>query len=118
MTAIARTLPPVLGLVALYGTLLVIFRSQMFAADPQLISGAIAIDLTLTASGLVWWLGVRRAGWPRWTVATTFGIGIFLGRTLLPPGSAVNAIIAIWITIEVAIVVTTFAKLRQSPPRS
>ena len=112
MTALPRALTPVLGLVALYAVLLAIFQSQIFAANPELISGAIAIDLTLTASGLVYWLGVRRAGWPRWTVMTTFGIGLFLGRTVLPGGAAVNAMIAVWITFEIALVALAFTKIR------
>lgn len=112
MTSLPRTLTPVLGLLALYAVLLAIFRSQIFAANPDLISGAIAIDLTLTASGLVWWLGVRRAGWPQWTIVTTFGIGLFLGRSVLPGGAAVDAMIAVWITFEVALIALAFGKIR------
>jgi hypothetical protein len=112
MTTATRTLPPVLGLVALYATLLGIFRSQIFAANPELIAACIAIDLTLTASGLVWFLGVRRAGWPRWTIGMTFGLGIFLGRTVLPAGTVLSAIMAVWITLEIALIVLAIGKLR------
>jgi hypothetical protein len=107
-----RTIPPLLAVATVYAVALTMLRSGAIAAKPTLISAAIAFDLILTTSAAVWWLGVRRAGWPRWTVAVTFGLGSFASRMLLPGSIVVTALIGLWLAIEAVLAVIALTKIR------
>lgn len=68
---------------ALYAVCFAIIVSTAAARDPAVISTAIAIDLVITASGVVWWLGVRRRAMGRWAVPLTAGVGMVITRFAL-----------------------------------
>jgi hypothetical protein len=107
----AATLP-ILAIGVIYGVSIYLLQSAAVARDPDLMSAAIATDLVVTASLAVWWLGVRRAGWPRWTIGATAGVGLLVARTSLPSTFVVTLAIGAWMIVEVALVAIAIAKLR------
>jgi hypothetical protein len=112
VTAARVSLLPLLALVAVYSASFAILHSSWFADDATLFSAAISIDLTITATLLVWWLGVHRAGWPRWTIGATIGAGLLTARTALPDTDVVTVLIGIWVIAELALVTLAIARLR------
>ena len=63
------------ALVVVYGVCAALARSLAQLQAPSLVAAAIAIDLTLTAGALIWWLGVRRAGLPSIVVPIAVALG-------------------------------------------
>jgi len=108
----ARTLAPLAALAAIYAASLAILHSVAFARAPHVLSAAVAFDLTVTAAAAVWWLGVRRAGWPRWTLGATVAAGLGVGRMTLPGGGVATLLIGLWAAGELALAVIAIARLR------
>lgn len=111
--AVRRSSLPVAALLIVYACSFGVVTSSWFVHDPQLFSAAVAFDLTITSSLLVWWLGVRRAGWPRWTLASTFAIGLLVARLALPDPSVVMFLVAVWGVIEIAVIAMAVGRIRR-----
>lgn len=71
-------------LVSLVTVSWLVAHSPLLEAEPQLISLAIMVDLTVTAALCHWLLGVRRGGLARWTFIPLLAVGLFIGHALLP----------------------------------
>ncbi|MEZ4399197.1 MAG: hypothetical protein R3B06_04215 [Kofleriaceae bacterium] len=93
-TTEARPAASVVAAVALAGLLaveLTIARGP--ATWHRTVAVAVALDLTVTAAALAWWLGVRRAGWPRWAPLVIAGAGLALAHAVVPGGVLPAAIV-------------------------
>jgi len=97
------------ALAALYATLFAIVGSAMFRRAPQTIGFAVTLDLTLTATFLVWWLGVRRRAVSPWVAVATLSWGVAAARrwvphapigALLAAGGALEVVTVGWLLIR------------------
>jgi hypothetical protein len=112
-TRVAMTALPALAVAAVYATAFAVGHSALLDRGGAVIAAAIAFDLSLTSTALVWWLGVRRAGWPRWTLGVTFGIGLFTARMALPSGPVVTALVGAWLCAEVVLLTLAVGRIRR-----
>jgi hypothetical protein len=83
----SRTQSLILGGIALGALYLVgfaIIASSAFAEAPDRIAFGVALDLTVTATAVVWWLGCKRAGLPPWIAVAAFGWGVMVARLWVP----------------------------------
>jgi hypothetical protein len=83
----SRTQSLILGGVALGALCLVgfaIMASSAFAEAPNRFAFGIALDLTVTATAIVWWFGCKRAGVPTWIAVAAFGWGVMVARLWVP----------------------------------
>jgi hypothetical protein len=83
----SRTQSLILGgtaLGALYLVGFALIASASFAHAPDRIAFGITLDLTLTATLIVWWLGVRRSALPGWIALAAFSWGVFVARVWVP----------------------------------
>ncbi len=103
---------PVAALLAVYACSFAILHSRSFEEAPTVFSAAIAFDLTITTSLLVWWFGVRRARWPRWTLGAVFGGGLLVARTVLPDPDVALWLLVIWGLVEISIVGLAVVRIR------
>jgi len=82
MTAVARMRVEMLAAIAIvYGACFVVLAST--PARP-LIGAAVMIDLTVTSSLVVWWLGIRRRAFGWWAVPVTCVVGLAVVRAAVP----------------------------------
>jgi|SRR6185436_15828110 len=114
-----RTQSLVLGGVALGALFLVgfaIMASSGFADAPQRIAFGIALDLTVTATAIAWWLGCKRAGLPAWIAVAALGWGVMVARLWVPHapitllvglGGLAEAITVGWAVLRIRHVVRT-----------
>src|ERR1044071_6034509 len=72
------------ALAALYVVVFAVVGSAMFARAPRALALGATFDLTLSATLLVWWLGVRRGGLPWWFAVATLSWGVALARSHVP----------------------------------
>ena len=108
VTAVARSrLETLAGVALIYATCFVVLGST--AQTPALIAAAVTIDLTVTASLVVWWLGVRRGAVGWWAVTSTAGAGIVLVRIAVPDAPWSFVVIA---SIVIETVLLAFVALR------
>jgi hypothetical protein len=125
----SRTQSLVLGgtaLGALYLVGLALIASASSAHAPDRIAFGITLDLTLTATLIVWWLGVRRSALPGWIALAAFSWGVFVARVWVP-NAPIGMLIAIggmaevisigWLVLRIGRVVRTRA-LRAMKGRS
>ena len=72
------------ALAALYLAVFAIVGSTMFARAPDRVALGATIDLTVTATLIVWWLGVRRRAVPAWFAVVTLSWGVAIARAHVP----------------------------------
>ena len=89
------------ALAALYLAVFAILGSAMFARQPERIALGVTLDLTVTATLIVWWFGVRRNALPRWVAVATFSWGIAMARAWVPH-APLGALVAVGGALEVA----------------
>ena len=97
------------GVAAVYLACAAIATSGLPARAPTVIPAALAFDLIATAAVVTWWLGVRRAGWPRWTVAVAAGAGRLAAWRLIPAGAGVLVVV---LAVEAVVVATAVMRSR------
>ncbi|MEY4575497.1 MAG: hypothetical protein RL701_200 [Pseudomonadota bacterium] len=90
-----------------------IAKSAWLRAEPRVIGFAMVVDLTLTAAGCHWLLGVRLARVPAWTVILVVLAGLVTSHRLLPQlASAGRLVVAGIALIEGSAVMLGVFKLR------
>lgn len=72
------------ALAVLYAVVFAIVGSSMFARAPGVIGLAATFDLTVSATLIVWWLGVRRGGMRWWFAVATLSWGVAMARAHVP----------------------------------
>ncbi len=88
------------GLLALlYATALLVVQLPVFAAHPELLGSAMAVDLVLTAALVHWFLG-HRAGIPRWTVPLVAVAGAITVRQLVPAAGSLSVLVGLVALVE------------------
>lgn len=81
-----RTQSLILGGLALGALFLVgfaIMASSAFA-EPDRIAFGVALDLTVAATAVGWWLACKRSGVPVWMAVASFGWGVMVARLWVP----------------------------------
>lgn len=71
-------------LAAIFGVSLIVAGSTWMAREPELIAGAVLVDLVLTSAVCHGLLGVRWGGLPAWTTLPVAAAGLSFSRWLLP----------------------------------
>jgi hypothetical protein len=113
------------ALAAVYAAVFAIVGSAVFGRAPGTIAAAATIDLTITATALVWWLGVRRGGLPWWFAVATLSWGVALARShvphaplgaLLVAGGALEVLTAGWLLVRLRRVVRATRAARDAGP--
>lgn len=106
--AVARPVP---SLVAVGAVLALVAIERHIAASAaathRVVATAVALDLTATAALVTWWLGVRRAAWPRWTPLVVAAGGLALARAWAPSG-----LVAALIVVEATALTALIARAR------
>ncbi|MBL8625864.1 MAG: hypothetical protein JNK64_31410 [Myxococcales bacterium] len=103
--AVARPATTLLAIGALLALLAVERHiAASAAATHRVVATAVALDLTATAALVTWWLGVRRAAWPRWTPLVIAAGGLVIARAWVPSG-LIAAMIVVEATALTALVV-------------
>jgi hypothetical protein len=100
------------ALFALYEILAVIVGSAMFARAPSQLGFAVTIDLTLTATLLVYWLGVRRGAVSPWFAVVTLSWGVAAARRWVPH-APIGALLAAGVALEIASVTWILIRIRR-----
>jgi hypothetical protein len=100
------------ALAALYATLAAIVGSAMFARAPRPLGFAVTIDLTLTATLIVYWLGVRRRAVSPWLAVVTLSWGVAAARRWVPH-APIPALLAAGAALEVATVAWLLIRIRR-----
>jgi len=111
----SRAQPLVVGgaaLVALYLVLFAIVGSAGFARSPDVIAAAVTFDLTVTATLLVWWFGVRRRVVSGWVAFATFSWGVSMARAWVPH-APLGALLAVGGVLEVVTVGWLLVRIRR-----
>jgi hypothetical protein len=129
ITAIRSRAPSLLlvgaALAALYLVLVAIVGSAMFSRAPEHLAAAVTFDLTVTATAIVWWFGVRRGALPGWTVLAVFGWGVTAARAWVPHaplgallvvGGAVEVVSVSWLVLRIRRVVRVARSARDEGP--
>ncbi len=117
MTAAARARAPswmlIAGaLTALYLVLFAIVGSSMFGRAPGVISLAVTFDLTVTATLIVWWLGVRRKTVSPWVAVAVFSWGVAAARRWVPQ-APLSALFVVGGALEVVTVGWLLLRIRR-----
>lgn len=100
------------ALAALYAAVFAIVGSAMFARAPQVLAFAVTFDLTISATLLVWWLGVRRRAVPWWFLVVTLSWGVATARRHVPH-APLGALVVAGIALEVATVAWVAMRIRR-----
>ena len=128
--ALARTRAPwwlacAAALAAVYAAVFAIVGSAAFTRAPGPIALAATFDLTITATAVVWWLGVRRGAVPAWTALAVLSWGVALARTRVPHApigmlaylaAALEVITLGWLALRIRRVVATARAARDAGP--
>jgi hypothetical protein len=113
------------ALAALYVVVFAIVGSTMFARAPRVLALGATFDLTVSATLLVWWLGVRRGGMPWWLAVATLSWGVSLARSHVPhaplgalfvAGGVLEVVTVGWIAIRLRRVVRAGRAARDAGP--
>jgi hypothetical protein len=124
----SRTQSIIMGGVALGALYLVgfaIIASATFAHAPDRIAFGVTLDLTVTATLIVWWFGVRRAALPGWIALAAFSWGVFVARAWVPNapismliavGGVAEVITVCWLLLRIRLVVRTARAARDVGP--
>lgn len=97
------------ALLLVYGVCAVLAQLLTQLPSPSLVAAAIAIDLTLTAGALIWWLGVRRAGLPSIVVPIAVALGAAIATRV--PYAPSSALAAAGIALEVSLLALALSRL-------
>ncbi|HEY6178198.1 MAG TPA: hypothetical protein VIX73_27265 [Kofleriaceae bacterium] len=101
------------ALAALYVAVFAIVGSAMFARAPGVIGLAATFDLTVSATLIMWWLGVRRGGMPWWFVVATLSWGVAMARAHVPH-APLGVLVVAGGVLEVATVSWIAIRLRRT----
>ncbi|HEX2690612.1 MAG TPA: hypothetical protein VHN14_28545 [Kofleriaceae bacterium] len=113
------------ALAALYLVVFAILGSAAFARAPAPIALAVTFDLTVTATFLVWWFGVRPQLIPGWIAVAVFSWGITMARawvphapigTLIAAGGVVEVLAIGWLLVRIRRVVRVARAARELGP--
>jgi len=113
------------ALAALYLAVFAIVGSAMFARAPDPIALAVTLDLTVTATFIVWWFGVRRNVVPGWVAVAVFSWGVAMARAWVPHaplgalvavGGALEVAMTCWLLVRIRRVVRTARAARDAGP--
>jgi hypothetical protein len=112
----AWRIPPLaltgVALAAVYAAVFAVVRSPMFARAPEHLALAATFDLTVTATAVVWWLGVRRQAVRAWTLVVVLSLGVSLARRWLPH-APLGALVALGAGLEVLSVGWLLIRIRR-----
>jgi hypothetical protein len=97
---------------ALYIALFAIAGSAMFARAPERLALAVTFDLTVTATAVVWWFGVRRKAVSPWVAVAVFSWGVAAARRWVPH-APLGALVAIGGGLEVLTVGWLVIRIRR-----
>ena len=116
MAAVTRSRAPWLlacaaALAALYAAVFAIVGSAAFARAPSVIALGVTFDLTVSATLLVWWLGVRRGAIPWWFAVATLSWGVAAARAYVPH-APIAALAAAGVALEVITVGWVLVRIR------
>lgn len=112
-----------IALGALYLVGFAIMASSAFAEAPDRIAFGLALDLTVTATAVVWWFACKRAKLPTWIAVAAFGWGVLVARLWVPHapiqmllalGGIAEAITLGWAVLRIRRVVRTALRSRSS----
>jgi hypothetical protein len=101
------------ALAALYVAVFAIVGSAMFARAPGVIGLAATFDLTVSATLIMWWLGVRRGGAPWWFAVATLSWGVAMARAHVPH-APLGVLVVAGGVLEVATVSWIAIRLRRT----
>lgn len=113
------------ALAALYLAVFAALGSAAFARSPEHIAFAATVDLTVTATLIVWWLGVRRRAVPAWVALATLSWGVAIARAHVPHaplaalaglGAALEVVTFAWLLVRIRRVVQTARAARAAGP--
>jgi hypothetical protein len=107
-----RTLAPWLALATIYIVVAAVLRSPVAAGAPRAVGAAVAIDLCATAAFAVWFFGVRRQGWPRWSIGLTAAIGALAAHALIPDPLVGRVLLVAVVSLELGMLLWTAIRLR------
>jgi hypothetical protein len=82
------------GVAAIYAFALLLVRSAMFAESPAAFGVGLTLDLTVTASLLVYFLAVRPGHLPSLVLLPIFAGGVLTARAILPGDSQLAVTVA------------------------
>jgi hypothetical protein len=126
----SRTQSLILGgtaLGALYLVGFALIASAWFTGAPDRIAFGVALDLTLTALLIVWWLDVRKSELPGWAALAAFSWGLFVARLwashapiqmLVAVGGVAELVTIGWLLLRVRRLVQTARAARHQSRRS
>ncbi|HMG22961.1 MAG TPA: hypothetical protein VK607_16615 [Kofleriaceae bacterium] len=100
------------ALAALYAAVFAIVGSAMFARAPGPLALAVTFDLTVSATLLVWWLGVRRGAIPWWFAVATLSWGVAAARAYVPH-APIAALAAAGVALEILTVGWLLVRIRR-----
>lgn len=100
------------ALVALYLIVFAIVASAAFARAPDRLALGVTFDLTVTATSIVWWFGVRRHALPGWVAVATFSGGIAMARAWVPH-APLGALVAVGVGVEVVTTCWLLLRIRR-----
>lgn len=98
------------ALAAVYAAVFAVVGSAAFVRAPDRIALAATFDLTVTATLVVWWLGVRRGALPWWFAVATLSWGVALARAHVPhaplgalvmAGGALEVVTVGWLLVRI-----------------
>lgn len=110
---------------ALYMVAFAILASGTFARAPEQIAFAVTLDLTVTATLIAWWFGVRKSQLSAWVAFGVFAWGVVIGRLWVPHaplqmlvavGAMAELITVAFLILRVRRVVRTARRARDEGP--
>jgi hypothetical protein len=113
------------ALAAVYAAVFLVVGSPAFVRAPDWIALGATFDLTVTATLVVWWLGVRRGALPWWFAVATLSWGVALARAHVPhaplgalvvAGGALELVTAGWLLVRIRRVIRGARAARDAGP--
>jgi hypothetical protein len=113
------------ALVAVYAAVFAVVGSAAFVRAPDWIALGATFDLTVTATLVVWWFGVRRGALPWWSAVAALSWGVALARAHVPhaplgalvvAGGALEVVTAGWLLVRIRRVIRGARAARDAGP--
>jgi len=113
------------ALAAVYAAVFAVVGSAAFARAPDWLALGATFDLTVTATLVVWWLGVRRGAVPWWFAVATLSWGVALARSHVPhaplgalvaAGGALEVVTVGWLLVRIRRVIRGARAARDAGP--
>lgn len=103
------------GVVGIHLFALMLVRSAMFGSAPELLGVGLMIDLTLTATFVVWLVAVRPGHLPPTALVPVFAAGVLVARLILPPEGrgAVALAGGAMVAVELTVAALAIARARR-----